>query len=109
MTTVKTITAKELKAKLDRGDDVKIVETLPEEAFKKEHIPGAINIPPADIEKKAPELLSKEDEIVVYCANTECQASPEAARKLTEMGYTKILDFEEGKEGWKAAGYKTAA
>ncbi len=109
MSPIKSITAEELKARLDRGDDFKLVETLPEEAFRKEHIPGAINIPPDQIEAKAPDQLAKDDEIVVYCANTECQASPEAAKKLTELGYTKVLDFEAGKQGWKAAGYETAA
>ena len=38
------IDREELKAKLDRGDDFKLVMTLGEWAFEAQHIPGSINI-----------------------------------------------------------------
>jgi len=45
-------------------------------------------------------------EIVVYCANRECTASPNLAQRLEEMGYTNVSDFEEGLAGWRSAGYE---
>jgi hypothetical protein len=37
-----TISTKELKAKLDRKDAIKAVETLALEGFREAHIPGAL-------------------------------------------------------------------
>jgi len=66
-----TISTKDLKAKLDRNDGVKVVETLAPERYREAHIPGALNIPPDKIKELAPQLLPNKDaEIVTYCSNT---------------------------------------
>ena len=57
------ITREELKAKLDRGDDFKLVMVLGDWAFRAKHIPGSLNI---STPEKATQLLKPEDEIVVY-------------------------------------------
>ena len=38
--------------------------------------------------------------VVVYCANKECDASPKAAQKLEEAGFTQVFDYEGGTEDW---------
>lgn len=48
----------------------------------------------------------KDAEIVVYCANADCTASPELAEKIEEMGYSNVSDFEKGLAGWENAGYE---
>ncbi len=40
-----TIDREVLKAKLDRGEDLVIVEALPPSYYEEAHLPGAINIP----------------------------------------------------------------
>ena len=66
-----TISTKDLKGKLDRHENVKVVETLAPERYREAHIPGALNIPPEKIKELAPQLLPNKDaEIVTYCANT---------------------------------------
>ena len=66
-----TISTKDLKAKLDRKDEIKVVETLPPERYREAHIPGALNIPPERIKELAPRLLPNKDfEIITYCTNT---------------------------------------
>jgi rhodanese-related sulfurtransferase len=66
-----TISTKDLKAKLDRKDAVKVVETLAPERYREAHLPGALNIPPEQIKELAPKLLPNKDvEIVTYCTNT---------------------------------------
>ena len=63
-----TITRDELKEKIDRGDDFKLVETLAPHAYEHAHLPGAINMPPGQVTELAPKLLpDKGAEIVVYC------------------------------------------
>jgi rhodanese-related sulfurtransferase len=49
-----TISTKDLKAKLDRKDGVKVVETLAPERYREAHIPGALNIPPDKIRTCTP-------------------------------------------------------
>ncbi len=66
-----TISTKDLKNRLDRKENIKVVETLAPERYREAHIPGALNIPPEKIRELAPQLLpEKNAEIVTYCANT---------------------------------------
>ncbi|HWY68673.1 MAG TPA: rhodanese-like domain-containing protein [Terriglobales bacterium] len=64
------ISAQDLKAKLDRKEPVKVVETLAPERYREAHIPGALNIPPEQIKELAPKLLpNKSAEVITYCSN----------------------------------------
>jgi rhodanese-related sulfurtransferase len=106
---MKTITAQELKNRLDSADNTVLVNTLSKEYFDQKHIPGSINIPTEEIEARAEAELPKKDlQIVVYCASATCQASPAAARKLEAMGYTNVYEYSDGLEGWESAGYPFA-
>ena len=67
----RTISTSDLKAKIDRKDSFKIVETLAPERYRQGHLPGALNIPPENIKQLASQLLPNKDiEIVTYCANS---------------------------------------
>ena len=102
---VQTITRDDLKAKLDRGSPVILVEALPTKYYEDGHLPGAINIPHDRVDALAPDLLpDKAAEIVVYCANSPCRNSGIAARRLAEIGYTKVRDYDAGKADWIEAG-----
>ncbi len=64
----KTISRGELKAKMDRGEDFALVDTMPEMYYRHSHLPGAINLPADEVGERAPELLpDREAEIIVYC------------------------------------------
>ncbi|MGA8436854.1 MAG: rhodanese-like domain-containing protein [Candidatus Sulfotelmatobacter sp.] len=65
-----TISAKDLKAKLDHNK-ITVVETLAPERYREAHIPRAVNIPPEKIKELAPQMLPNKDaEIITYCANS---------------------------------------
>ena len=99
------ITLEQLQTKLNENPKLILVEALPEEYYANSHIPGAINIPKDQVDGLAPRLLKdKNAEIVVYCANAECQASTEVANRLVELGYSNVSDFGAGKKGWLEAG-----
>lgn len=67
---VATISRDELKAKVDRGEEFLLVETLPKTAYAHAHLPGAINLPPDQVVELAPQILpAKDADIVVYCAS----------------------------------------
>jgi rhodanese-related sulfurtransferase len=66
-----TISTKDLKAKLDRKESIKVIETLAPERYREAHLPGALNIPPDKIKELASHVLpNKNAEIVTYCTNT---------------------------------------
>ena len=100
------ITRDDLKAKLDRGDRFVLIDTLPETAYRKNHLPGAINIPSDDILAEAPVRIPDPDsEIVVYCGNGPCKRSSLSADRLRTLGYRRVRDYHEGKADWIAAGF----
>ncbi|MDW7726488.1 MAG: rhodanese-like domain-containing protein [Candidatus Methanoperedens sp.] len=100
-----TITREELKNKLDAGENIKLINVLDRSSFDAVHIPGSINIPLEELSERAEHELGKDEEIIVYCSSSTCQASPAAAEKLDKMGYTMVYHFKGGIAGWKEAGY----
>ena len=90
---------------LDNGQDVHLVEVLPEESFDEYHLPGAVNIPGNELRDEIEDLVSDKDaKIVVYCGSPSCTASDRAAELLESMGYNNVFDYRGGKEHWKEGG-----
>ncbi|MDD5565637.1 MAG: rhodanese-like domain-containing protein [Candidatus Omnitrophica bacterium] len=100
---IRKITRDELIGMRKTGQQFRLVDVLSAESFVKEHIPQAISLPLADIEKRAEEVLRKDEVIVVYCASFECQASTKAAEKLIALGYQNVLDYKGGLKDYKDA------
>lgn len=103
--TLTTISADDLKETLESEHPPVVINTLSKEAHEAKHIPGSINVPTDDMDQVEMLVPNKDEQIVVYCANADCTASPAAAQTLEEMGYTNVLDFEDGYAGWRQAGY----
>src|SRR5579883_895971 len=101
---MQTVSKSQLKQWIDQKQDLLLTDVLPQEHFQKQHIPGAINIPIKDnadfVKNVSQHVASKDQRIVVYCLNTQCPLSKEAAQKLESAGFTNVQAFEEGVEGW---------
>ena len=105
---VDKITRDELKRLLDAGEDIVLVEALPEKHYRDGHLPGALNLPHDDVDACAPTLLpDKSVPIVVYCASAPCRNSSIAAERLSALGYADVRDYHEGKQDWIEAGLPT--
>jgi 3-mercaptopyruvate sulfurtransferase SseA len=63
---VPRIRAQELKALLEGGEAVVIVDTRSRESYEQRHVPGAISIPFPDTEARQGEL-PRDTKIVLYC------------------------------------------
>jgi rhodanese-related sulfurtransferase len=101
----RTITGEELHRKLLSATRPTVVEALPEKYYADKHLPGALNLPHDRVDALAPTLLPDVNaEIVVYCANRQCQNSHIAAHRLTVLGYTDIAVYPGGKQDWDEAG-----
>jgi rhodanese-related sulfurtransferase len=99
---MKLINREELKAKLDRGDNFKLIMTLSEWAYRAKHIPGSLNIHSID---EALNQLQPAEEIIVYCASNTCPASMTAYELLRSRGYHNVYWYPGGLADWECAGY----
>jgi rhodanese-related sulfurtransferase len=100
-TDVETIERKEIRWRIDRAEPFVLLETLPEEDYRNGHLPGAICVPPDRVMDLVPELYpDREAEIVVYGADHESLAAPQAARELGALGYTTVRVYRGGKKDW---------
>jgi len=62
------ISRDELREKIERGDVFYLFEVLPVAYYRKHHLPGAVHMPPNDVEATARRLAPNTDaEIVLYC------------------------------------------
>jgi rhodanese-related sulfurtransferase len=102
---METVDREQLCEQIERGGDVVLVDALPPISFAASHLPGAINIPPASVDERAPRRIpDRESEIVVYCTSPTCDASVEVGKRLLELGYRNVRHYPGGKDEWTAAG-----
>jgi rhodanese-related sulfurtransferase len=99
---MRTIERDELKAKLDRNENIKLCCTLSEIQFNAMHITGSIHVDSPDVAMKH---FNFDDEIIVYCSDITCSSSQLAYRLLIENGYKNVRRYEGGLADWQAAGY----
>ena len=100
------LTTEQLKQMRESGQDFALVNVLSSEDFRQGHIPASENVPlHADdfLERMEQIAGGKDKPVVVYCASDACDASPQAAQKLEEAGFTKVYDYTGGMEAWRSA------
>lgn len=94
------INRQDLHLRMSSGDRLILVEALGAGYYDDAHLPGAINIPPGQVDGMAPALLpDPEAQIVVYGTSTGA-SSDAVARRLEELGYTAVAVYRGGKEDW---------
>jgi rhodanese-related sulfurtransferase len=96
------IDREELKEKLDRGDDFKLVMVLGEWEYRAMRIPGSLRV---STPEEGLETLDPDDEIVLYDSGPPCRASRMASRFLKVHGYERVRRYAAGLEEWESAGY----
>src|SRR5690606_27777104 len=107
--TMKTIDTRQLKQKIESGEEFVLINTLDEEHFDDTRIPRSINIPQSRddfVEQVEKEASGKDATIVVYCASESCNSSTKGAQKLIDAGFRDVIDYEGGAETWKQAGHE---
>jgi len=108
-TTVETITAEELKAKLAGNEPITIIDVRSPQGYAASTttIKGAIHFKGRKIKsrlKYAPlKDLSKDREIVIYCACPNDESSISAAQVLKESGFKRVRVLQGGWNGWLQA------
>jgi|SRR6056297_958932 len=103
---IQEVNAKELNDELNSNNRPVLINALDEEDYMAKRIPGSINVPADKATVIKSVIPDRSQDIVVYCANSDCTASPQLAGKLTDLNYGNVRDFEAGIAGWERAGYK---
>lgn len=108
------IDTEELKAKVDAGDKMVIIDTMPADSFKGGRVPGAVNAELPKEGEATPEQLAafaellpadKSETVVVYCGFVQCARSHIGAAYAIEQGYTDVVRYPGGIVAWQDAGY----
>ncbi len=95
------VSRKELLERLRCGA-VTLLDVRPEDEFAHGHLPGALNIPLAQLARRLAEL-PPDREIVAYCRGPWCVLSFEAVALLRDRRY-QARRLEDGFPEWKVAG-----
>lgn len=86
---------------------VTVLDVRPPEEFAAGHVPGAVNIPIHELEKRFRELPRRK-EIIAYCRGPFCLMSYEAVQLLRKRGM-KARRLEDGMPEWRIAGLPVEA
>jgi rhodanese-related sulfurtransferase/biotin operon repressor len=95
------VPARELLERAKRGL-VTVLDVRPPEEFAAGHVPGAVNIPVHELEKRLAEL-PKRREVVAYCRGPYCLMSYDAVVLLRKKGL-KARRLQDGLPEWRLAG-----
>ncbi len=101
---IEEIEFEELKEKLDAGK-LQLIDVMPAEYFKKQHIAGAKNIPLIELRERLGEIKKdKEKEIVLYCKDYGCGSSKTGAKILSQLGFENVKKYSGGLKDWAEKG-----
>lgn len=98
---MEAVPAQEVLERAKKGLVV-ILDVRPPEEFSASHLPGAINIPIHELEKRLKEL-PKRKEVIAYCRGPYCLMSYDAVSLLRKKGM-KARRLEAGLPEWRSAG-----
>ncbi len=85
-----------------------IIDANPRRRWSSGHLPGAINLDPAEF-SEADIPGGKDAMIIFYCGEPGSAASRYAAQKAAKLGFAHVFTMPAGLRGWMAAGRKAMA
>jgi rhodanese-related sulfurtransferase len=100
---VTTIDTDEVERRV--GEGAQLLEVLPADAYRTEHLPGAVNIPMPDLTREAARrALDPSRPVIAYCYDAQCDLSARAAALLEVYGFDEVYDYATSKVAWLAMG-----
>ena len=91
---------------LNKGEAIVVIDARSQEAYAREHIPTAINIPHRTMCEETTKHLDKTKLYVTYCDGIGCNASTKGALNMARLGF-KVTELMGGIEWWRRDGYET--
>lgn len=96
----------DLNVALESGEKIIVVDARSLEAYEKEHIPGAINLPHRHMTSETTRGLDPNALIVAYCDGIGCNGSTKGALNLAKLGF-RVKELIGGLDWWKRDGHST--
>ena len=102
------ITVEELRSLIEGGKQPVVVDVRSEVSRKADSrfIPGALTMDPAAEIDARLRQLPKDRDIVFYCTCPNEASAAQVAKKLIELGYTRVRPLQGGLDAWLAAGHE---
>jgi rhodanese-related sulfurtransferase len=101
------IKPEELKALIEGGADILVVDVQPKSIYDQEHIEGSVSFPQA-MQINYTGNLPRDKLLILYCACAHEEDSSDVAMQLVNnFGYKSIMLLEGGWLRWKELGYPT--
>ena len=101
---IKQTTPEQIKARLDRGEKLFLVDTREDNEWERGHISGAVHLSKGIIERDIEgRVTDKNSEIILYCGGGFRSAL--SADNLKKMGYTNVISMDGGWRKWTELGY----
>lgn len=96
----------DLKAAMEAGKKVLVIDARSPSSYQVEHIPGAINIPHLKMSEETTKHLDRASLVVTYCDGIGCNASTKGALKMLKLGF-QVKELIGGLDWWKRDGHST--
>jgi len=87
-------------------EEIVLVDVRTPEEYNDGYIPGAINLPLAELPQIFTELENKDQKIVVYCRSG--RRAGKAITFLNEQGFTNLVHLEGDFQAWSKDGREIA-
>ncbi len=97
----------DLKVAREAGEAITVVDARSRQAFAREHIRGAINVPHREMTPQATVSISRDSLVVTYCDGIGCNGSTKGALRMAELGF-RVRELIGGLDWWKRDGHPTA-
>jgi rhodanese-related sulfurtransferase len=96
------ISAGHLKTLVEAGAAGVLVDVRDGAAYDKGHMPGALSLPAAQFEQRGQAVLpaEKSTPLVFYGDDADSSLSYAVARKVSALGYTKVMLVDGGYPAW---------
>ena len=102
---MEAIDSAELQLRL-RSGEVTVLDVRPSDEYRAGHIPGAVSIPVAELERRLAEIPPHRP-VVAYCRGRFCVLALEAVETLRKHGYSAVR-MDSGVPDWRLAGHPVA-
>jgi len=96
----------DLKVAREAGERITVIDARSRQAFAREHIPGAINLPHRQMCPETTAAIDRGALVVTYCDGIGCNASTRGALKMAELGF-RTKELIGGLDWWRRDGHPT--
>jgi rhodanese-related sulfurtransferase len=100
---MKTLSTEELSERLESGNAA-VFDVRGDVEFELGHIPDTKTAPLGSLVFRVARVMNPDSFVAVYSAGGDCRLVTQAAQRLENLGLRNVHCYEDGLEGWRAAG-----